>query len=87
MGYVLTAGFGLLVACIAMGAMFVRSETRPVDGPPGLTVRKLARRVAHGDRCHCGGTVGITPGQSGDLLGCTGCDRWWGMDGRRITQP
>jgi hypothetical protein len=86
-GYVLTAGFVLLVACIGVGAMYVRSETRPAGGPPGLTVRKLARRVAHGDRCRCGGTVGITPGQSGDLLGCTGCDRWWGMDGRRITQP
>jgi hypothetical protein len=87
LGYVLPAGFVVLVACIAVAAWFVRSETRPVDGPPGLTVRKLARRVALGDRCRCGGTVGITSGQSGDVLGCTGCGRWWGMDGRSITQP
>jgi aerobic-type carbon monoxide dehydrogenase small subunit (CoxS/CutS family) len=87
LGYVLTAGFAVLVGCIAVAAMFVRSETRPVDGRPGLTVRKLVRRVAQGDLCRCGGTVGITSGQSGDVLGCTDCGRWWGMDGRSITQP
>lgn len=87
MGYVLTAGFAVLMACIAVAAWFVRSETRPIDGSPGLTVRKLARRVAQGDRCRCGGTVGITSGRSGEVLGCTSCGRWWGMDGRSITQP
>ena len=87
MGYVLTAAFAVLVAFAVAGAMFVRHETRPVDGPPGLFLRRIVlRRVAAGDRCRCGGTVGANSGASGDLLGCTDCDRWWTMDGRRFVQ-
>src|SRR5262249_11599800 len=48
---------------------------------------RRARRVAPGDSCVCGGTVGRTEKTSarfGDLLGCTGCARSWTIDGRRI---
>jgi hypothetical protein len=86
LGYLLTAAVVVLVAAAAAGAMYVRNETRPADGPPGGLVRKVVRRVVPGDRCRCGGTVGSTSGESGDLLGCTGCDRWWTLEGRRIIQ-
>ena len=86
LGYVLTSAIVVLVASIAAGALFVRKENRTVEGPPGGLLRRVARRVAPGDRCQCGGTVRATAGQAGELLGCTGCNRWWSMDGRRIIQ-
>ncbi len=86
MGYVLTTAIGVLVVAIVAGAMFVRKENRTTEAPPGGALRRAIRRVAAGDRCRCGGTVRSTSSQSGDLLGCTACNRWWTMDGRRIIQ-
>jgi len=77
----------------ALAVMFVRHESRPVARPSRSAGRRVARRaqkprrVAPGDLCLCGGTLGKsgkTSDQFGELLGCTGCDRSWTMDGRKI---
>lgn len=89
MGYVLTAVIVLAVACAVAGAMHVRHETRPAYRPSRAVVRRVVRRIPTvnaGDRCLCGGTIGRTSDQSGDLLGCTGCDRAWTVDGRKIAR-
>ena len=84
----------VVVGISAAAYMFVRHETRPVSRPTVIGVRKGVRKVrrrkrraAAGDACVCGGTIGRTGKTSprwGDLLGCTGCDRSWTIDGRRI---
>ncbi|MGD0376270.1 MAG: hypothetical protein ABSB01_16995 [Streptosporangiaceae bacterium] len=87
MGYALTAVIVLALALTAAGALHVRAETRPVPRPSRMVVRRVVRRVPRvtpGDLCICGGTIGRTSSQSGDFLGCTGCDRSWTMDGRKI---
>ena len=91
MGYLVAIVIVVVVVGISAAAYtFVRHETRPVIRPTVTRVRKVrrrARRVAAGDPCVCGGTIGRTGKTSprfGDLLGCTGCDRSWTIDGRRI---
>lgn len=83
MGYALLAVILFAVAFTAWGALYVRHELRP-----DLTrSRVIARRVyggSSGSRCRCGGTVTPTLDSSQDLLGCTGCDRRWDLDGRKI---
>jgi hypothetical protein len=85
-GFVLSAGFIVLVICVGVGAMHVRHETRIAERPPRPAIRRRAvRRTVLADRCRCGGTVRIVHDPSGDLLGCTGCHRKWTMGGHRIT--
>jgi hypothetical protein len=82
-GYALIAVILFAVAFTVWGALYVRHELRP-----DLTrSRVIARRVqgtGSGSRCRCGGTIARTLDSSGDLLGCTGCDRMWDLDGRKI---
>jgi hypothetical protein len=78
----------------ALAVLFVRHESRLVHRPSSRPSRSVARRgarpaqrVVPGDLCVCGGTIGQsgqTSDKFGDLLGCTGCDRSWTMDGRKI---
>jgi hypothetical protein len=87
---ILVAVVIVLVAGIsAVAYAFVRHETRFVLRPAAAGGRRVRRapRAAAGDTCVCGGTLGKTGKTSprwGELLGCTGCDRSWTMDGRRI---
>lgn len=88
-GYALTAVIVLAIALTAAGAMHVRAELRSVPRPSRVVVRRVVRRlprVTPGDLCLCGGTVGRTSSEAGDLLGCTGCSRSWTVDGRRIAR-
>jgi len=86
----------VVTGIIVAAALYVRHELR---GPATRPVPVLARaareraratrraRVAPGDDCVCGGTIGRTGRISrrfGELLGCTGCRRSWTADGRRI---
>ncbi len=87
MGYALAVVIVLALAFTVAGAMHVRAELRPEPRPSRVAVRRVVRRVPRvtaGDLCICGGTIGRTSTQSGDYLGCTGCDRAWTMDGRKI---
>ena len=87
----------VVVALLILAAVFyVQHElrgpaTRPVPVLAQAAMRRArgARRirVAPGDDCVCGGTIGRTGRVSrrfGELLGCTGCKRSWTADGRRI---
>ena len=82
----------ILVAggAVVLGVTYVRHETRPVARQSPVMARRVMRRkarVAPGDPCQCGGTIGKTgriSGRFGELLGCTGCNRSWTMDGRKI---
>ena len=82
----------ILVAggAVVLGVTYVRHETRPVARQSPVMARRVMRRrarVAPGDLCQCGGTIGKTgriSGRFGELLGCTGCNRSWTMDGRKI---
>lgn len=85
MGYVLTAAIVLAVAFAVAGALHVHHETRPADRPSRVATSR-ARNVMAGDHCLCGGTIGRIADQSGALLGCTGCDRLWTLDGRKINK-
>jgi hypothetical protein len=88
LGYL--AALVILVAAAAVigGVAYVRHENRPVARPyPVMSGRMRRTRVAPGDQCVCGGTIGKTgriSGRFGELLGCTGCNRSWTMDGRKI---
>jgi hypothetical protein len=91
MGYLVTTVIVVVVGAAAAGFMYVRhEETRSVLSPSRVVARRVVprpRRVAPGDRCLCGGTIGRTgktSDQWGDLLGCTGCNRSWTMEGRKI---
>ena len=89
MGYVLTVAIILAVAFAVAGALHIRHETRPADRPSQVVTRTVVRpvrSVTAGDRCPCGGAVGRIADQSGALLGCTGCDRLWTLDGHRINK-
>jgi hypothetical protein len=87
----------VVVAGIILAAVFyVQHELRgPATRPVPVFARTAMRRargarrvrVAPGDDCLCGGTIGRTgriSGRFGELLGCTGCRRSWTADGRRI---
>jgi uncharacterized membrane protein len=90
LGYLATFVVVVVVGAVAGGVVFVRHETRAGLRPSPVVARRVVRRprrVAPGDRCLCGGTLGRTGKTSdrwGDLLGCTGCNRSWSMDGRKI---
>ena len=93
----LTAVVIVVVAGLILAAvLYVRHElggpaTRPVPvfARAAMQRARAARRarVAPGDDCVCGGTIGRTgqiSSRFGELLGCTGCRRRWTPDGRRI---
>lgn len=83
---------GLILAAL----LYVQHELRgPATRPVPVYARAAMRRarqarrarVAPGDDCVCGGTIGSTgkiSARFGELLGCTGCRRSWTEDGRRI---
>lgn len=86
-----------VVALLILAAVFyVQHELRgPATRPVPVLARAAMRRargarrirVAPGDDCVCGGTIGRTGRVSrrfGELLGCTACKRSWTADGRRI---
>ena len=92
---------GTIIAVVAglilVAVIYVQHElhgpaSRPAPVYAAIGARRVrrartARRVAPGDSCVCGGTVGRTGKNSsrfGTLLGCTGCTRSWTTDGRRI---
>ncbi len=88
-GYALTAVIVLAIALTAAGAMHVRAQLRSVPRPSRVVARRVVRRlprVTPGDLCPCGGTVGRTSMEAGEFLGCTGCNRSWTVDGRRIAR-
>jgi hypothetical protein len=90
-GY-LAAGVIVVVAGLSLAAVaYVHHELRGPDtrlAPVfARSARRRRRRVAPGDTCLCGGTIGRTgriSARFGELLGCTGCRRSWTTDGRRI---
>jgi hypothetical protein len=84
LGYVLGGAFLLLMAFAAVSARHVHHETRR-DYGPSVVVRRM-RRAVPGDTCVCSGTIGRTSAESGDRLGCTGCNRSWTIDGRKIVR-
>jgi hypothetical protein len=96
MGTLAAVVIAVVAGLILAAVLYVRFELR---GPATRPVPVLARaamqrargarrvRVAPGDDCVCGGTIGRTGRASarfGELLGCTGCRRSWTADGRRI---
>ena len=89
----------VVVAALILGAvLYVQHELRgPETRPVPVFARAAMRRargarrtrVAPGDGCACGGTIGRTgriSSRFGELLGCTGCRRSWTEDGRRIVR-
>jgi hypothetical protein len=88
LGYIITSVIGIVAVAVGVAVLYVRHENRPTHRP-SLTRRAAARsrRVAAGDLCVCGGTIGKTgqiSSRLGEILGCTGCARSWTIDGRRI---
>ena len=86
MGYLATAVIVVVAVMIGIAVVYVRHESRPDPSAVRRAARR-ARRVQAGELCACGGTVGRTGRTSpkfGELLGCTGCDRTWTLDGRRV---
>lgn len=98
MGYLVAIVIVVGGGASALAVVFVRHENRLVHRPSSRPSPSGARsgdrrgprraqRVASGDLCVCGGTLGKsgqTSERFGDLLGCTGCDRSWTLDGRKI---
>jgi hypothetical protein len=90
LGYIISSAVAIVVIAAGLAALYVRHELRPPPGPARTVVRRVVsrpRRVASGDLCVCGGTIGDSGRSSrrfGELLGCTGCARLWTVDGRRI---
>jgi hypothetical protein len=90
LGYLIAAVIVVVGGLTVLAYLYVQHELRPAPRMSPVFVRGAkprARRVAPGDSCVCGGTVGKTGRISrrfGDVLGCTGCKRSWTMDGRRI---
>jgi len=91
-GYIITTVVALVAVAAGLAVLYVRYENRPTPRPSLVAMRAAvpgARRVAPGDLCTCGGTIGRTGRTSarfGEILGCTGCQRAWTMDGRRIVR-
>jgi hypothetical protein len=92
-GYLATVVIVAVAGLIIVAVFYVQHELRPATRLSPVFARgamrrpRRARRVAPGDDCVCGGTVGKTGRVSarfGELLGCTGCRRSWTADGRRI---
>lgn len=86
MGYVVAIIVVVVIGSVALAAWYLGRELRPVPLPSRL-YRGRAVRVAAGDECICGGTIGKsgkTSKRFGELLGCTACARSWTMDGRRV---
>lgn len=85
---------GIILAAV----LYVQHELRgPATRPVPVFARAAIRsaragrraRVAPGDDCVCGGTIGRTgriSSRFGELLGCTACRRSWTADGRRIVR-
>jgi len=96
MGTLAAVVIGVVAGLILAAVLYVRHELRgPATRPVPVLARAAMRRasgtrrvrVAPGDDCVCGGTIGRTgriSGRFGELLGCTGCRRSWTEDGRRI---
>jgi hypothetical protein len=92
MGYLATGVIVAVAILILIAVVYVQHELRQMRAPafiPSAFVQKVrrTRRVAPGDDCVCGGTIGRTgriSARFGELLGCTGCRRTWTADGRRI---
>jgi hypothetical protein len=82
-GYAVFAVILFAVGFCAWGALYVRHELRP-DITRSRVVVSRRQGPGVGDTCGCGGTIAATLDSSGDLLGCTGCDRMWTLDGRVI---
>jgi hypothetical protein len=86
-GYLVTIVIVVVVGSVLVAAKFVSHELHPTPLPSRVLGRRAPRRVAPGDDCACGGTIGRSAKTSrrfGELLGCTACRRLWTMDGRRI---
>ena len=86
MGYLVTIIIVVVAGSIITAAAYISHEVRPTPLPARVFGRRPAR-VMPGDGCACGGTIGRSGRISkrfGELLGCTACQRWWTMDGRRI---
>jgi hypothetical protein len=89
-GYLAAIVIVVVGSLTVLAYLYVRHELRPAPRMSPAFARAAAgrsRRVAPGDGCVCGGTVGRTGRISrrfGELLGCTGCKRSWTADGRRL---
>jgi hypothetical protein len=77
---------------IVFGVLHISRESGPGERPSMDSARLAIRRsriVASGSLCVCGGTLGDSTVMSqrfGPLLGCSGCDRFWTADGRRMVR-
>jgi hypothetical protein len=89
-GYLAPGIIVIVAGAIGLAYLFVRHEISPSPRLSRSAAQRMvrsARRVAIGDLCPCGGTIGKSgqsSGRFGDLLGCTACARSWTMDGRRL---
>jgi hypothetical protein len=86
MGYVVAIIVVVIIGSVALASWYLSRELRPVPLPSRLS-RGRVLRVATGDECVCGGTIGKSGKVSkrfGELLGCTACARLWTLDGRRV---
>lgn len=74
---------------IVLGVLHVSHENSPGERPSLRSARLAVRRSRSisGDMCLCGGQLGqsgVVSERFGPLLGCSGCDRYWTADGRRM---
>ncbi|HEU5416335.1 MAG TPA: hypothetical protein VFV41_01505 [Streptosporangiaceae bacterium] len=90
MDYVVGVLVLVVVIAIALGLLVIHHENAPGTRPSLAAARRAVWRspiVSPGEACRCGGTLASTGEMSerfGALIGCSGCDRSWTVDGRRI---
>jgi hypothetical protein len=74
---------------VVFGVYHITHENGPGERPSMQSARLAVRqaRLASGDLCLCGGTLGaaeVASPRYGSLRGCSGCGRYWTEDGRRV---
>jgi hypothetical protein len=76
---------------VVFGVFHIAHASGPGERPSMRSARLAVRRsrVVSGDLCLCGGTLGEPEAVSaryGRLRGCSGCGRFWTLDGRRVVR-
>jgi hypothetical protein len=76
---------------IVFGVFHISHENSRGERPSLQSARMAVRRarMASGDMCVCGGQLAdsaVVSQRYGALLGCSGCDRFWTPDGRRMVR-
>jgi hypothetical protein len=76
---------------IVFGVFHISHENSRGARPSLQSARLVVRRarMASGDMCVCGGQLGdsaVVSPRYGALQSCSGCDRFWTLDGRRVVR-